>query len=80
MTSGFALWALLMAGVVVAMALISRRSKRVDAKAEETASEALPDIGGIAERMHVAHFGRAPTTPPVSGTWYPPPKTPGKQA
>lgn len=80
MTAGFAVWALLMAALVGAMAFIGRRSKRVDAKAEEAASEALPDIGGVAERMHVASFGRAPTTPPVSGTWYPPPaKPPGKQ-
>ena len=72
MSPGFAIWLLVMVVIVGVMSFVSRRSRRVDDKTEQTAASALPEIGDVAEKMHQASFGRAPTVQPTSGTWYPP--------
>lgn len=71
----FILWMGLMLIVIAGLFLASRRGRRVDQQVEDIASQALPEIGEIAERQHSITFGRPPTnTPGPEGetTWYPP--------
>jgi len=61
-----------MVGVVIGLVLAARRSRIVQDAAEDAASQALPEIGNIAEKKHFARFGRASTNAPgESNSWYP---------
>lgn len=77
MTWGFFLWILFFVALLILLARESRRGRDVSQKTEEIAQAALPEIGSIAERKHVAKFGRAPTNVPrargrsLSTSWYP---------
>ena len=73
-TVSFVGWALFMIAVLVGLLVAGRRTNRVDEEVEDVASEALPDIGKIAEKRHLQRFGRAATDAPGAngqGSWYP---------
>ena len=69
-------WGILMILVVIAFVFMAKRSKAVEDKTEDIASQALPQIGEIAEKKHEEAFGRAPTNFPRrrGSSWYPPKK------
>lgn len=71
----FLVWCLLMVGVLCFMGWSARRSRKVTAKVEETASDTLPKIGAIAEKKHQEKFGRGATSTERESrdSWYPPP-------
>lgn len=73
MTASFVVWIVVMVIMLAGLLLAARRSKRLDSETEDIASEALPEIGGIAEKKHQERFGRPPTGTPDVGkhSWYP---------
>lgn len=73
-TVSFLVWTAFMIFVLGGLVWTARRSRVVQDKAEDVASKALPEIGGIAERQHIQRFGRAATDAPGTngqGSWYP---------
>lgn len=71
----FILWIGFFLFVLVALVVHTKRSRHVELKSEDIASQALPEIGSIAERQHTLRFGRPPTNtpgPPGTSVWYPP--------
>lgn len=61
-----------MLSIVGSIFLVGRKSRGIDANAEDVASKALPEIGALAERKHEERFGRAATDAPgADGSWYP---------
>ena len=71
-TVSFIAWGATMLVILVGMLLAVRRSKVVQDEAEDIASKALPEIGGIAVKKHHERFGCAPTDAPgANDSWYP---------
>ena len=68
----FIAWAAFMLIALAAIIAAARKSKGIQEEVEDVASKALPEIGEIAEKKHVARFGRAPTDAPGNtDSWYP---------
>lgn len=71
-TVSFILWAFLMLTIVVALFLAGRKARRAEEELEETASEALPEIGEIADTHHQRKYGKPSSVSPKNGeSWYP---------
>lgn len=74
----FIIWIVAMLIAVGLLVIVGHRGKTQASKTEQVAQEALPTIGGIAERQHTMRFGRPPSNVPVRAgvkdSWYPPTK------
>lgn len=72
----FVAWGIFMLVMLASLIWTARRSRHVQEETEDAASACLPEIGGIAEKKHQAHFGRAATDAPGNSedapeSWYP---------
>lgn len=70
-TLSFVAWALAMVVILIGMVVSLKRSKRFMDRVEKIASQALPEIGTIAEKKHRERFGSLAPRPGPNGSWYP---------
>lgn len=68
--SAWICWAGFFVVLLIAMAIVAKRRKRIDDAVEDAAAAVLPRIGKLAERKYHARYGQAAASPP-SGSWYP---------
>jgi len=66
----FLAWCLMMLAIIGVMLYLGRKSRRRDSKVEDVASEALPQIGIIADSCHEKRFGSRPCKD-GKDAWYP---------
>jgi hypothetical protein len=66
----YVLWLLAVAVVFGGLVVVGKRGQRVVRESEDAASEALPEIGRVAEKKYAKHHGPNLSIVPAGG-WYP---------